>query len=343
MSATEGGDNDNRDADVGAVVAASEHRPELAGEDHESEGSPQNSEGSARRDVSSFPDQLVSDAGEAIVHPKQSPLYHAENASRYERQALIGAYQGAFNCRLVVLYDMLFPYAVNVFEDLIFDADPEEDLHLLLSTPGGDGETAVRLVRSMQVRCNELTVIVPDKAKSAGTILALGAHHILMGPTSDLGPIDPQFQIGSGLVSAKDIIAAVREAESAIQASPETYMLHSALLSDVTALQVQQARSALARSGDVMHEALSSHPNRTPDEVNSLCESLREPLIDNPQSHGATFGAADAERCGLPVQHADPRSEQWELIWRLWIKYFASNMRTYEGLVASKIVGPWVP
>ncbi len=336
-----GGGNDDREANIGAVVAAEQHSHGLAGEDHESEGSPRNSEGSAQRDVSSFPDQLVSDTGEAIVHPIQSPLYHAENAARYERQALIRAYQGAFNCRLVVLFDMLFPYSVNVFEDLIFNADPEEDLHLLLTTPGGDGETAVRLVRSMQARCKELTVIVPDMAKSAGTILALGAHHILMGPTSDLGPIDPQFQIGSGLVSAKDIIAALTAAESAIQASPETYMLHSALLSDVTALQVQQARSALARSGDVMREALSSHSNRTADEVESLCTSLREPLIDNPQSHGATFSATDAESCGLPVKHADPRSEQWELIWRLWMKYFAGNMRTYEGLVASKIIGPW--
>ena len=135
---------------------------------------------------------------------------------------------------------------MNFFEELIYDADPAEDLHLILATPGGDGETAVRLARSAQARCREFTVIVPDQAKSAGTILALGAHHILMGPTSDLGPIDPQFPIGSDLVSAKDIIASVQAAEVAIQANPETYTLHAALLADVTALMVQQARSALA-------------------------------------------------------------------------------------------------
>lgn len=131
-------------------------------------------------------------------------------------------------------------------------------MHLMLSTPGGDGETAVRLVRSAQRRCRELTVIVPDQAESAGTILALGAHHILLGPTSDLGPIDPQFQISQGLVSAKDIIAALGAAEQAIQANPDTYSLHASLLADVTALMVQQARSALARSEDIMREALTS-------------------------------------------------------------------------------------
>ncbi len=235
------------------------------------------------------------------------------------------------------------PYAVNVFEELIYDADPERDMHLMLATPGGDGETAVRLARSAQARCKTLTVIVPDQAKSAGTILALGAHRILMGPTSDLGPIDPQLQVGpaAGLVSAKDIIAAVEYAEGAIQANPETYTLHSALLSDVTALMVQQARSALARSDDVMREALKSNPDRDEEAVAALCQKLHDPLIENPKSHGAILGEIDAEALGLPIEMADPQGDQWKLLWRLWIKYWSSNVRTFEGLSASKIIGPW--
>ncbi|WP_419949131.1 SDH family Clp fold serine proteinase [Candidatus Palauibacter sp.] len=58
----------------------------------------------------------------------------------------------------------------------------------------GDGNSALHLVRQAQSRCTELTVIVPDQAKSAGTLFVLGAHHIVMGPTSDLGPVDPQFR-----------------------------------------------------------------------------------------------------------------------------------------------------
>src|SRR5205823_5550063 len=99
-----------------------------------------------------------------------------------------------------------------------------------------DGETAVRLVRAAQARCRELTVLVPNQAKSAGTLLAMGAHHILMGPTSDLGQVDPQFQTPErSLYSAKDLIAAVENAETAIAANPGTYPLHVSLLADVTA------------------------------------------------------------------------------------------------------------
>lgn len=86
----------------------------------------------------------------------------------------------------------------------------------------GDGETAIRVVRSAQARSRELTVIVPNQAKSAGTILLMGAHHILMGPTSDLGPVDPQFPTKSGLYSAKDLIAAAEHAEKALAENPES-------------------------------------------------------------------------------------------------------------------------
>ena len=250
--------DDSSSQDSGAVGPAPADRPGLAGEDRARQAGSRDDQGNSPGQVAGIPDELVTAAGAGIVHPAQSPLYHAENAQRYERQALISTYERTYDCRLVVLFDMLFPFSMNLFEELVYDADPRQDMHLMLSTPGGDGETAVRLVRSAQRRCRELTVIVPDQAKSAGTILALGAHHILLGPTSDLGPIDPQFQISQGLVSAKDIIAALGAAEQAIQANPDTYSLHASLLADVTALMVQQARSALARSEDIMREALTS-------------------------------------------------------------------------------------
>ena len=145
--------------------------------------------------------------------PSRTPLFEAQHADRYSRQELIRAYQDRFDCRLVVLIDQLMPYSIPLFEETLFDADSNRDLHVLLWTLGGDGETALRLARQAQARCRELSVIVPDVAKSAGTLFALGAHQILMGPTSDLGPIDPQFQGSDGrLVAAKTIIAAVEHA-----------------------------------------------------------------------------------------------------------------------------------
>lgn len=270
----------------------------------------------------------------------RSPLYEANHAARYERQALIREYQEANECRLVVMQDVLFPHSIPLFEETLFDADPAQDLHVILGTQGGDGETALRLIRQAQSRCRELTIIVPDQAKSAGTLFALGAHRIYMGPTSDLGPVDPQFQLSDGsLASARAIIAAVDRAEDRIQQSPDTYPLHAFLLEPVTAMVVQQARDSLARTGDLVREALASVPDRSEQEASDLANALESPLIGEPRSHGAVISAADARSFGLPVEEADPGSERWRAVWSLWMKYAVLNaVRVYEGQMASYVV-----
>lgn len=270
--------------------------------------------------------------------PSQSPLYHAIHSGRYDRQQAISEYQNKFACKLVVMRDAIFNHSVVLFEDLIYDASPETDLHIILASPGGDGETAVRLVRAAQARCKELTIIVPDQAKSAATLMALGAHHILMSATSDLGPIDSQFPRGDELVSAKDIIAAVDDAAQKVQDAPDTFPIYASLLGDVNALMVQQARSSLARNHDQLEEALKSNPDRSDDEVSKLKDALIKLLIERPRSHSALFGVQDAKNAGLPVEDADPRGEQWQMIWRLWTKYYALGTSIYEGEKASHTI-----
>lgn len=300
-----------------------------------------NGSGEQRSGAKGSSDELSDPSSAPVDFPNQSPLFYAQQSERYERQRLIRKYQDCFNCRLIVLVDVIFPDSITLLEELIADANPQRDLHLLLDTPGGDGETAVRLARSAQARCSELTVIVPNQAKSAGTLLAMGAHHILMGPTSDLGPVDPQFpepEGGQDLYSAKDLIAAVEHAEASIAAKPDTYPLHVSLLAKVNAVMVQQARSALERSGDLVREALRSQPDRTEEQAEAVACAVQEKLIDLPKEHGAVFDAGDAEKAGLPVIHADPQSDQWRLIWLLWAKYFSLDAYVAEGEYASQIV-----
>jgi hypothetical protein len=91
---------------------------------------------------------------------------------------------------------------------------------------------------------------------------------------------------------------------------------------------VQQARSALSRSGDIMREALKSNPDRSDEQVAAMCEALREPLIDIPKSHGAILGEDDAKEIGLPIERADPSGTQWQTIWRLWMKYWSLGLES---------------
>lgn len=274
-----------------------------------------------------------------------TPLFQAQHEPRYRRQQLIRDYQARYDCNLVVLIDQILAESVTYFAELLHGLDPAKDLHLMLCSPGGDGETAIRLARMAQAACSRLVVLVPESAKSAATIFALGAHELLMGPTSDLGPIDPQVLLPDrGFVSAKDVIAAVDKAIEDVDKRPNTYPLHAAMLGGIDAPSVQFARSALSRTADLAKQAISSNPDRTEPEIEELCAAIAEPLITSPHSHGALIGASEAKLAKLPVTELDPGCEQWMRIWNLWTQYFALGpiyqLRAYEGERASQLNKP---
>lgn len=50
---------------------------------------------------------------------------------------------------------------------------------------------AWNLVNMLRMFCDELEIIVPNKARSAGTLMCLGADKIVMTKQATLGPIDP--------------------------------------------------------------------------------------------------------------------------------------------------------
>ena len=68
---------------------------------------------------------------EGSVTPSRSPIFEARHADRYARQELIRRYEELAECRLVVMISPIVTESVTLFEELIYDADPSEDLHLL--------------------------------------------------------------------------------------------------------------------------------------------------------------------------------------------------------------------
>jgi len=87
---------------------------------------------------------------------------------------------------------------MEVFKDLPVNAG----LDLILHSPGGDPTAADSLVRYMRQRFSDVRVIVPLAAMSAATMWSLAADVIVMGKHSQLGPIDPQLNMGRGMIPA---------------------------------------------------------------------------------------------------------------------------------------------
>ena len=71
--------------------------------------------------------------------------------------------------------------------------DKNDNLDLLLHTPGGSPEAAADVIRVCRSYSKRFRVIVPNAAMSAGTLIAMGSDEIVMSDTSNLGPIDPQM------------------------------------------------------------------------------------------------------------------------------------------------------
>lgn len=83
---------------------------------------------------------------------------------------------------------------------------------LILVTFGGDPHIAYKIARALQRGFERVTVCVPGPCVSAGTMLTLAAHELLMTDSGWLGPLDIQvprsdelFESQSGLVSMQSL------------------------------------------------------------------------------------------------------------------------------------------
>ena len=148
------------------------------------------------------------------------------------------------------------------------------------------------------------------------------------------------------MVSAKELVRAVEDAEAKVRDNPRAFALYSSLLSEVNMLTYEQSKSAIDRSGTLTREALEAVKTRGKDEVDRLCDQLKGALIDVPTNHAAVFSYENAKGCGLPVARPDLDSKERKVLWSLWMHYYAiggfpaGNTAVYEGKRVSHIESP---
>lgn len=116
-------------------------------------------------------------------------------------------------------YLVLFLYDENnsineKMTDKIYAAIPEKNVKpilLIIHSKGGEVEPAYLISKTCKENSPKFVVAIPRRAKSAATLISLGAKEIHMGSMSELGPIDPQFGNlpALGLSSSLETIAKV--------------------------------------------------------------------------------------------------------------------------------------
>lgn len=283
---------------------------------------------------------------EDLPHASQTPLYHALQASRYSRQEQIRAIEKATGRRLILYIaqpnGIIDRDDVLPLVDLLQDVDHGDKLDLMLHSPGGDVDAAekiVLLIRKTIGPDGEFHVVVPDSAKSAGTLIAMAADAIVMGDSSELGPIDPQITITT--VTGETMTRPARSfldgleriiTETGTGPIPTGYL---PLLEKYDPALIDFCEKALLRSRKFAKEFLTKYMLRdNPDQAEAIAARLNDP--SEYLSHGAVVDCNHAKEIGLNVRYLPKDSPLLQAYWRLYCEARVGFQRSTEKLFESR-------
>lgn len=111
-----------------------------------------------------------------------------------ERQELIRRIEAKLESRLLVYVAKInYPIDYNdihIVGSMLESVGETENIDLLIQSGGGAGTVAEKVVGMIRHYCKKrFRVFVPNLAKSAATMVALGADTIIMGVTSESDPL----------------------------------------------------------------------------------------------------------------------------------------------------------
>jgi hypothetical protein len=256
----------------------------------------------------------------------KSPMWEADNALRYLRQEMIRKIQGSRRrliCYVAGADAEVAPEDTVGFAELLHSVPPGTELDLLLHTNGGDIDTSEKLMAMVRSRAGtaSVRVIVPDAAKSAGTLMAIGADKIVMSDSSELGPIDPQFPLNDGLGnvihhSVLTYLEVYAEHAAALRRNPQDEVARI-MLNKLDPATVRKFELVKKRAREVAEKHLRRWMFRT--QQGNFTQIAAE-LMDTSRwpSHGQMVGWEDAVNLGLVVEYIPSHEQEWDALWRLY-------------------------
>lgn len=284
-----------------------------------------------------------------VVPPiSKTPLYEAIHAARYQRRALIREIQQKTDSKLICYVGgnaaPVDREDVRFFVDLLHNISPGQNIDLLLHTIGGDIDAAEKLITMVRKRAgtSRLRVIVPDYAKSAGTLMALGADRIVMSDTSELGPIDPQVirtdHNGNRMMhSVKNYLDAYDQYEAALKHNPKD-VTAGLMLSKLDPETVRLFKSIMSRARELAENLLKRGMMHNGGAWTQTVSMLLDTARFQTHSQPISWEDAVSPAIGLTVDYFGPNDELWLKLWQLYclqVLAIKDTQKLYESEIAS--------
>ncbi len=212
---------------------------------------------------------------------------------------------------------------VQALEDLLRTLDLSKGIAIMISSPGGSGLAAERMINVLRSYSGtgEYWAIVPGKAKSAATMVCLGASRIFMGPASELGPVDPQIVFGDQVVPVHHVINSYKQLfEGARQTTGniEPYLQQLANY-DASMISLMETEQDLATDIAVRYlQNAGMLSGKTEQEIKDAIQVFLLP--QHTKAHGRPIYHKEAKDCGLDVETVDTCSDRWNMIYELYIR-----------------------
>jgi hypothetical protein len=206
------------------------------------------------------------------------------------------------------------------------NADSSKDVLLIILSGGGSIEPAYQISKICKSHArSRFIVAVPRRAKSAATLIALGADEIHMGPLGQLGPIDPQLDglPALGVTQALERLASVAETHPG-----SAEMLAGYLQRSLTIQQIGYC-DRIAESAAQYAERLLSTKKTVADRAAQVARQL----VYEYKDHGFVIDLAEATtHLGADwIRGQSPELALAEAVYRLF-----EEVELWLGLVAQK-------
>jgi hypothetical protein len=256
-----------------------------------------------------------------------TPQFWAENKDKFLRQQLIRDIEKITKRPLLVFFHSPNTRAEIEYSDarsldeLLYGVDGGE-FDLLIETPGGHLSAVHSIIDLLINSEKRFRAIVPDRAMSGGCIMCLAANSILMGPTSQLGPIDAQIDEGPAWLYEQDHIKKDAPVAHAIATAAMDYVWRIAIMArnygtkaDTSPLNVREHKRKLLKTAGGQIGA-DSEP------VDPVIEALVHRIPEN-GNHAFPLDMRLAKALGLKVEPFKRDDALWQKLYFLHAAYLA--------------------
>ena len=164
-------------------------------------------------------------------------------------------------------------------------------------------------------------------------MVCFGASKILMGPTSELGPIDPQVNYGGQFVSVHHVIDSYQSLFDKASKGKDRLEPYLQQLERYNETEINHLKHERDLAADIALRCLKSGmlSDLKRDSIAGNMKVFLNPEIS--KTHGRPIYRDEAIQCGLNVEECDHNSDLWNLIYELYIRSYLLTNSTVSKVI----------